>query len=144
LDDASDEENGGRNKGKTDENKKANERLKLEAEATNMSMNIDEMVKSKEVYMAKTLKAYMADKKNAMKLARWETIQEDDKRKAALEERRIQLVEEKRTMMELITDEFRTMMMNSSTMDALIREWWDMRRERRSLTGGGKRALMLQ
>jgi hypothetical protein len=129
LDDASDEENRGRNKGKTDENKKAKERLKLEAEATNMSMNIDEMVKSKEVYMAKTLKAYMADKKNAMKLARWETIQEDDKRKATLEERRIQL-EEKRTMMELITDEFRTMMMNSSTMDALIREWWDMRRER--------------
>jgi hypothetical protein len=62
-----------------------------------------------------------------MKRARWEAIQEDEERKAALEERRIQL-EEKKAMVELIADENMTMMMNPSTMDANTREWWDMRR----------------
>jgi hypothetical protein len=31
-------------------------------------------------------------------------------------------------MMELITDENRTMMIDPSIMDAFTREWWDMRR----------------
>jgi hypothetical protein len=85
----SDDENGGRIKGKPDGNKKAKERLKVEVEATKMSKRIDEMVKTKKLYMAKALEAkvIMAGKKNVMKLARWEAIREDDKRKAALEKR---------------------------------------------------------
>jgi hypothetical protein len=88
------------------------------------------MVKSKEVYMEKALqtKVLLADKKNAINQARWETIREDDKHKEALEEMRLKL-EEKKTMMELIADENNTMTMDPSTMDAFRREWWDMRRE---------------
>jgi hypothetical protein len=56
LDDSEDE-NGGRNKDKPHGNKKAKERIKLEAEATNLRKNIEEMVKSKEVYMDKALRA---------------------------------------------------------------------------------------
>jgi hypothetical protein len=94
--DDSDDENGERNEGKLDGNKKAKDRLKLEAKATNISLKIDEMMKTKEVYMSKELEAKMI--KNAIKQARWEAIREDDKRKAALEERRLEL-EEKKTMM---------------------------------------------
>jgi hypothetical protein len=57
------------------------------------------------------------------------SVEEDDKRKAAMEERRLTLEDEK-AMMELIADENRTMMMDPSTMDAFTREWWDMRREK--------------
>jgi hypothetical protein len=151
LDD-SDDENGGRNKGKPDRNKKAKERLKLEAEAENMSLKIDEMVKTKEIFMSKAMEArmIMANMKNAMKQARWEAIRQDDKRKTALEERRLEL--EEKAMMELIADKNRTMTMEPSTMDAFTREWWDMRREeilerRRqacfhaSASGGGGRVL---
>jgi hypothetical protein len=45
-----------------------------------------------------------------------------------LEERRLEL-EEKNTMIELIANENRTMMMDPSTMNAMTREWSDMRRE---------------
>jgi hypothetical protein len=70
----------------------------------------------------------MADKKIAINQARWETIWEDDKRKAAMEERRLML-EDKKAMMELIADENRTMMMDPRIMDAFTSEWWDMKRE---------------
>jgi hypothetical protein len=77
LDDA-EEEDGGRNKGKPEGNKKAKERRKLEAEAANMSSKIDEMVKTKEVLMSKALEArmIMTDKKNAMKQTIWDAIRE--------------------------------------------------------------------
>jgi hypothetical protein len=75
LDD-SDDDIKGRNKEKPEGNKKAKERTKLEAEAANLSNKIEEMVKSKEVYMDKALQAKMAmtDKKNAINQTRWETI----------------------------------------------------------------------
>jgi hypothetical protein len=126
----SEDDIGGRNKEKPEGNKKAKERIKLEAKATNFSKKIEEMVKSKEVYMDKALQAKMAmaDKKIAINQARWEAIREDDNHKAAMEERRLAL-EERKAMMELVADENRTMMMDPSTMDAFTREWWDMRRE---------------
>jgi hypothetical protein len=129
LDDT-EEEDGGRNKEKPEGNKKAKERIKLEAEATNLGKKIEDMVKSKEVYMEKALqtKVLLADKKNAINQARWEAIREDDKSKHALEDRRIDR-EEKKAMMDLIANENKTMMMDPSTMDAFTREWWDMRRE---------------
>jgi hypothetical protein len=88
------------------------------------------MVKSKEVYMVKALetKMLLADKKKAINQARWEVIREDDKRKHALDERRLEL-EENKAMVELIADENKMMTMDLSTMDAFTREWWDMRRE---------------
>jgi hypothetical protein len=54
LDDSEDD-TGGRNKEKPKGNKKAKERTKIEAEAANLSKKIEEMVKSKEVYMDKAL-----------------------------------------------------------------------------------------
>jgi hypothetical protein len=64
LDDSEDE-NGGRNKDKSEGNKKAKESVKLEAKATDLSKKIEEMVKSKEVYMEKALqvKMVMAERK---------------------------------------------------------------------------------
>jgi hypothetical protein len=48
-----------------------------------LSKNIEEMVKSKEVYMDKALqlKIVMADKENAINQARWKEIRENDKRR---------------------------------------------------------------
>jgi hypothetical protein len=119
-----------RSKEKLDGNKKAKERLKLEAKSANMSSKIDEIVKTKEVFMSKSLEArmIMADKKNAMKQARWDAIRDDDKRNATLEKRKLDL-EEKNTMIELMANENRVMMMDPSTMDGITRELWDMRRE---------------
>jgi hypothetical protein len=59
LDDASDKENGGRNKGKPEGNNKAKEKLKLEGEASILAHKINVFVKSKETMMIKTLKAKM-------------------------------------------------------------------------------------
>jgi hypothetical protein len=53
LDDASDEE--GANKGKPDENKKAKEKIKFDAEASNLDFKIDEFMRSKESMTLKTL-----------------------------------------------------------------------------------------
>jgi hypothetical protein len=55
-----------------------------------LSKKVEEMVKYKEVYMDKALHAKMviAEKKNAINQARWEAVQEDGKRKAAIEERK--------------------------------------------------------
>jgi hypothetical protein len=107
LDDT-EEEDGGRTKEKPEGNKKAKERIKLEAKVTNLGKKIEDMVKSKGVYMENTLqiKVLLADKKNAINQARWEAIRKDDKRKHALEGRRID-PEEKKAMMELISDEKR-------------------------------------
>jgi hypothetical protein len=55
LDDTEDE-NGGRNKDKPEGNKKAKERIKLEDEAANLIKKIEDMVKSKEVYMDKVIR----------------------------------------------------------------------------------------
>jgi hypothetical protein len=48
-----------------------------------LSKNIEEMVKSKEVYMDKALqlKIVMANKENAINQARWKEIRENDKRR---------------------------------------------------------------
>jgi hypothetical protein len=77
MDNASDETDGRRNNRKPPEgNKKATKRMKLEAESSSLSDKIDDMVKSKELLMTKTLemKMMMHDKNMVMKHARWEAI----------------------------------------------------------------------
>jgi hypothetical protein len=59
LDDSQDE-NGERHTDKPEGNKKAKERIKLEAKAANLFKKIEEMVKSKEVCMDKALQAKIA------------------------------------------------------------------------------------
>jgi hypothetical protein len=75
------------------------------------------MVKSKEHFFNKTLetKTEMMERKSQEKQAKWELLREDEKRKAAAEERRAS-VDEKRTMVELIAEENKTMMMDTSTI----------------------------
>ncbi|KAK1619594.1 hypothetical protein QYE76_025111 [Lolium multiflorum] len=51
---------------------------------------------------------------------KWEAIREDEKRKATFEDRRIWLDEEK--------EENWVMMMDPTTMDAVTKEWWEIRR----------------
>jgi hypothetical protein len=73
---------------------------------------IDEMVKSKEHLVNKTLEAKMVmiEKEIQEKKARWELLREYEKCKVTMEERRASATE-KRTMAELISKENKTMMM---------------------------------
>jgi ribosomal protein S21 len=84
------------------------------------------MVKSNEVLVNKTLeeKLYLTKMK---KQARWETLWEDQMRKAAVEARR-ESAKRKRAMLELIAKDNNTMMMDPTTMDAYTRELWDLAR----------------
>jgi ribosomal protein S12 methylthiotransferase accessory factor YcaO len=88
------------------------------------------MVKSKEHFFNKTLetKTEMMERKSQEKQAKWELLREDEKRKAAAEERRAS-VDEKRTMVELIAEENKTMMNGYiHHMHAYTREWWELMR----------------
>jgi hypothetical protein len=87
-----------------------------------LASNIEEMVKSKESTAMKILeeKMLIKDKKNEMKQERWKGIRELEERKIALEE--------KKASINLLAEENRTMTMDPSLMDAITREWWDLRR----------------
>ena len=63
--DDDDEEEQGRNDGKPEGNKKAKERMKMEAEASSLRDKIDQMIKNKETLTTKTLEAkiIITDKK---------------------------------------------------------------------------------
>jgi hypothetical protein len=61
------------------------------------------------------------------KQAKWELLREDEKHKAATEERRTS-ANKKCAMEELVAEENKTIMMYPSTMDAYIREWWELAR----------------
>jgi hypothetical protein len=94
---------GGRNKDKPDENKKAKEKLKKQAEASSLREKIDHMVHSNEMMVAKTLEAKMllAEKKAQEKQERWQLLREEGLRKAAIEERRA-IAEENKSMAKLL------------------------------------------
>jgi uncharacterized membrane protein len=84
---------------------------------------IEEMVKSKEHLVNKTLEERMAimEKRSKEKQAKWELLRECEKCKAAMEERRAS-VNEMHDMAEIIAEQNKTMMADPSTMDAYIRE----------------------
>ena len=79
-----DEEEQGRNDGKPEGNKKAKERMKMEAEASSLQDKIDQMIKNKETLTTKTLEAKLiiTEKKKEVKLAQVEARREEAKRKA--------------------------------------------------------------
>jgi hypothetical protein len=113
--DDSDEE--GRNHAKPEGNKKANERMKMEAEATSLRDKIKQMTKANETLTIKTLETKLIiTEKKEVKLAQLEPRREDAERKADLEERMIKIKDAK-AWKELISEEKEHMMMSSKDMD---------------------------
>jgi hypothetical protein len=129
LDDDKDEDEleAKNNKKRPDGCKKEKDKLKKQAEASSIRDKTDDMIKSREHLVNKTLetKVMMMYKKSQEKQMRWELLQEDEKLKAAIDERRA-LAEEKRAMAELITEENKTMMMDKFTKEgsSSIGSWW--------------------
>jgi hypothetical protein len=145
LDDDDSDDYERRNTHKTEGCKRAKENLRRHAEGASIGSKVEEMVKSKEKLVEKTLetKLLIAEKKIQEKQMRWQAIREDDMRKAAVEEKRA-AAEDKRAMAELITEDNKIMMMDPSTMDPFTRDWWDLarfyilQRRRQETFGGGR------
>ena len=80
-------ENGERNMNKPEGNKKAKLRVLKEAEAASLREKLEQMVKSNESMVAKTLKEkqIMAEKKSQEKKERWHVLREDGMRKDEIE-----------------------------------------------------------
>jgi hypothetical protein len=113
---------GGRNKGCPGGRRQAKLAIKRRAEQERLTSKIEEMmtVKNKIAQEHLQTRKELAEIKQRDKIRKWKEIREDEKRKAAFEDRRIQLEGDK--------EENRVMMMDPTTMDALIKEWWDIRR----------------
>jgi hypothetical protein len=111
LDDDESDTEGGRNKGKLDKRKKANDKERKLAKVASLRDKIDDMMKSKEVLVEKTMQTKMiiTNKKLEEKNTRWKVLREDEACRAAFEERRV-IVKEKRDMTELIAKEYRIML----------------------------------
>jgi hypothetical protein len=112
-----------RNKCKPDGRKKAKDKESKLAEAGNLRDKIDDMMKSKEVLVEKTMqdKMIIANKKLEEKNTRWKVLRESEARRIAFEERRVQ-VEENKATTELIAEENRIMMLSPIAMDDITRE----------------------
>jgi hypothetical protein len=137
--DDSDEE--GRNQAKPEGNKKAKERMKIEAESTSLREKIEQMIKAKETMTMKTLetKLIITEKKKEVKLAQLEARREEAKRKANFEERMLKIKEAK-AWKELMAEEKEHMMMPKKDMDEDQLMWWndtkaDIMERKRQLRG---------
>jgi hypothetical protein len=69
----------------------------------------------------------LMERKSQEKQMRWELLREDEKIKAAIDEKRAR-AKEKHIMMELIAEENKIMIMDSLNMDEFIKEWWNLSR----------------
>jgi hypothetical protein len=135
--DDSDEE--GRNHAKPEGNKKAEERMKMEVEATSLREKIEQMIKAKETLTMKTLetKLIITEKKKEVKLAQLEARCEDAKCKANLEERMIKIKKAK-AWKELMAEEKEHMMMSRKDMDEDQLTWWNETKvDIMEVSGGG-------
>jgi hypothetical protein len=72
-------------------------------------------------------KVILMEKKSQKKQMRWELLREDEKLKAAIDERRAR-AKEKRAMAEIIAEENKIMTIDSSKMDEFTKEWWNLSR----------------
>ncbi|XP_051189832.1 uncharacterized protein [Lolium perenne] len=123
LDDIEDEKEG-RNADKPKGNKKAKERLKLEGEAAFLRDKFDQMMKSKEVIVSKTLETKLVIiERKKVSLAKLEANREEARNKAKLEEMRIN-VKKAKAMKQLLAEEREIMMMNTKDMNEQQLEWW--------------------
>ena len=95
-----------------------------------MREKLDEMVKSNETMVAKTLEAkhQLAEKKAQEKKEKWEVLREEGKRKIEIEAKRAS-AEENKSVAKLLAEENKIMMMNRSDMDEVTLEWHDIARK---------------
>ncbi|KAE8796717.1 Lactation elevated protein 1 [Hordeum vulgare] len=127
--DEDEDDDGPRNLHKPDGDKKTKEKMKREQEATSLREKIDAMVQSKELMLLKSLeiKKVLAEKKAKEKLEKWQMIKEEGLRKAAIEERKARVSENKLMSMSL-AEENKITSMNRNDMDNLTKTWHDMAR----------------
>ncbi|KAE8779033.1 putative galacturonosyltransferase 14 [Hordeum vulgare] len=116
------DDDGPRNKNKREGNKKAKDKIKRESEASSLRDKIDIMVQSNEVLVIKTLetKKELTEKKAQEKLEKCLLLKEEGLRKAAIEERKA-LSEEKKTLVKLLAEENKIMIMNHNDMDDITK-----------------------
>ena len=120
------EDMSGRNKGKPDGTKKAEERLKVEGEAASFKEKMDQHIRAKEEIAFKTLetKILITEKKKEVKLAMVAAKREEAMRKAELDAQMLALKQTK-AMKELLAEEKEIMMMNTKDMDDDQLLWWN-------------------
>jgi hypothetical protein len=108
-------------KGRPDGNKSAKDKIRKQAEAQGLKDEIDEMMKSKEKLVNKTLetKLMMMEMRSQENKAKWEILREDEKLKAVVERRAS--ADEKRAIAELFAEENKVMMKDPSNMDVYTR-----------------------
>ncbi|KAE8778455.1 Lactation elevated protein 1 [Hordeum vulgare] len=120
--DENEDDDGPRNLNKPDGDKKTKEKIKREHGASSLWDNIDAMVQSNELMLAKSLetKIELAEKKAREKQERWQLLKD-------IKERRARAAENK-AMSNLLAKENRIMTLNHNDMDDISKEWHDMTR----------------
>jgi hypothetical protein len=128
-----------KNKKRPDGVKKEKDKLKKQVESSSIRDKMDDMIKSREHLVNKTLetKVMLMEKKSQEKQIRWELLREDEKMKSAIDDRRAR-AKEKCAMAELIAEENKIMMMDSSKMDEFTKNG-ETYHAWRSCNKGGKR-----
>nr|AGW47730.1 hypothetical protein [Hordeum vulgare subsp. vulgare] len=114
--DEDEDDDGPINLKKSDDDKKTNEKIKREHEASTLWDKIDYMLQSNEVLLAKSLKTKieLAEKKAREKQERWKLLKEVEERKAC--------VAENKTMANILAEENRIMTLNRNDMDDINKE----------------------
>ncbi|KAE8815673.1 Lactation elevated protein 1 [Hordeum vulgare] len=120
--DEDEDDDGPRNLNNPDGDKKTKEKIKREHEASTLRDNIDSMLQSNEVLLAKSLetKIELTEKKAQEKQERWKLLKEVEERKAH--------AAENKTTANLLAEENRIMTLNCNDMDDISKEWHDMTR----------------
>ncbi|KAE8818078.1 putative galacturonosyltransferase 14 [Hordeum vulgare] len=104
-DDVDEDDNGPRNKNKSNENKKAKDNIKRGSKASSFCDKIDIMVQSNEVLVIQTLEEKdLAEKKVQEKYEKWILLKEEGLRKATIDERKA-LAEENKVLAKLLAVE---------------------------------------
>ncbi|KAE8807016.1 TGACG-sequence-specific DNA-binding protein TGA-2.1 [Hordeum vulgare] len=128
--------------GEPDGDNETKEKIKREQEASSLRDKIDDMVRSNELMLPKTLetKKDLAEKKAREKQEKWQLLKDEGLCKATIEERRARATKNK-AMSKLLAEENRIMTLNRNDMDDITKEWHDMARrdilKRRMLASAG-------
>ena len=114
--DEDEDDDGPRKLNKSDGDKKTKEKIKREQEASSLREKIDAMVQSNESMLLESLeiKKELAEKKAKEKQEKWQMLKEEGLRKAAIEETRARVAENK-AMSLLLAEENKIMSITAMT-----------------------------